>query len=276
MLSTQTKDEKQENITPKLTISEKVKLLRGAVDYEYFHNIVRPMLYQKCSEDPKLVREGLPESVHELILDSLHENAWATRFIAPFFKAPENVIITIKEKRWVPFGTAAGVDKNCLALEAFGNIFGFQEPGTVIIPGRKGNDKPRVAVSEKDQDIYNAQGFPSDGVEKSSKRLSDYRENGGNAKIIVSICGLPLDDSKVSEEVAVGRALDEILDLIEKLPNVQGYVWNPFSPNTASLKMLRKPSTFHRVALMLQVFEYQLKLVKMGPYEKQEKTMHLH
>jgi dihydroorotate dehydrogenase len=52
---------------------------------------------------------------------------------------------------------------------------------------------------------------------------------------------------------------------------VDGFVWNPFSPNTAALRLLRTEECFLRTAELLKSKAgSKLKLVKMGPYETLE------
>jgi dihydroorotate dehydrogenase len=160
------------------------------------------------------------------------------------------------------------MDKNGEAFEAFGQVFGFQEPGTVVLNPRFGNPHVRVATVESELDLYNAQGFPSKGLEHFFQNLSKYRQSGGEARIYVSICGLP-----VSQENPIQTSMDEMQILIQRLQQyADGFVWNPFSPNTAALKQLRTPEIFYDTAkFMSGLVPNKLKLVKIGPYEPEEK-----
>ena len=83
-----------------------------------------------------------------------------------------------------PFGTAAGMDKNGDALEAFSYVFGFQEIGTVVVHDRPGNDKPRVASDPANEDLYNAQGFPSKGKNYVKEKLHAFRPIIGSAPVV--------------------------------------------------------------------------------------------
>ncbi len=257
-MDSKVKDLRQELL--KLSPLEKASMLRGAIDPKYFNHVVRPALYKRCDNDP--------EKVHEFVLEALHSQGWATKLISPFFWSSKDLLIKVNGIDVVPFGTAAGMDKNGDALMAFSQIFGFQEPGTVVLCQRDGNKKPRVAVDEKNLDIYNAQGFPSKGLNYFFSNITDYRASGGTAIVYASICGLPL-----SEKEAVQRASDEMEVLIRKLnPYVNGFVWNPFSPNTDALKLLRTPSVFYETARQMEsLAPDKLRLVKIGPYEPSEK-----
>jgi dihydroorotate dehydrogenase len=247
---------------PRLNLIQKSMLLRGAIDSQYFNTTARPLLYRICNNDP--------ETVHEFMIDNLRKHGDSIRSLSRlFFKPPENIRITFMGERMLPFGTAAGMDKNGDCLAAFENIFGFQEPGTIVVPQRGGNPRPRVAVLEDEKDILNAQGFPSRGLSNFIPALYDYRKAGGRAKIYVSVCGLPVSESNVVE-----TAMSEMRVLIGTLKkDVDGFVWNPFSPNTAALKLLRDPVVFRETSkLMAEMAPDKLRLVKIGPYEQGEKS----
>lgn len=59
-------------------------------------------------------------------------------------------------------------------------------------------------------------------------------------------------------------------------PYVNGFVWNPFSPNTDALKRLRTPQIFRGTAeLMKRLAPDKLLLVKIGPYTEEGKQQSL-
>jgi dihydroorotate dehydrogenase len=244
---------------PSLGLKERLKLLRGTLKMEYFRDVTRPMLYKLCNDDP--------EAVHDLVLKTMHEQRHLSKLLAPFFVPPKNLAIKVNGVDVIPFGTAAGLDKNGDALAVLGEIFGFQESGTIVLHPREGNKKPRVAVDEMNFGLYNAQGFPSKGLEYFLNNISEYRKDGGRGVVYASVCGLP-----VSEKSAIQTAMDEMEILVTKLnPYVEGFVWNPFSPNTAALMKLRHPLIFYETSqLMAQLAPDKLRLVKMGPYEPDE------
>jgi dihydroorotate dehydrogenase len=261
--NTQTRVETQHNNLPKLSPRENLMLLRGTIDTKYFRERTRPMLYEKSKGDS--------ETVHELVLDTLHRHGTVVKLMSPMFLPDPKLMIKVKGISVLPFGTAAGMDKNGDALEAFGGIFGFQEPGTVVISYRSGNPKVRVVAIEKENDLINAQGFPSKGIQNFEKNIKEYRESGGKAKLYVSICGLPSGEAPIKEASA------QMINLIWSIGEYSnGLVWNPFSPNTASLKKLREPEVFKETASLMRAHtKNKLLLVKIGPYEPEERNVAL-
>ncbi len=233
----------------------------------FFKHVVRPELYRR--------NHGDAEAVHEYTLRLLNDpNALTViRSNRRLFKTPEGLQIDFGGRRMSPFGTAAGMDKNGDALEAFSYVFGFQEMGTVVVNKRDGNDKPRVAVDPKNEDLYNAQGFPCEGLNYTKSNLMNFRARRGSPVVYASICGLPL-----SAENAIDVAMKEMELLLKELdPYFHGFVWNPFSPNTNALKLLRTPKVFRdNSELMRKYAASKLRLVKMGPYEDDEKERKEH
>ncbi len=126
-----------------------------------------------------------------------------------------------------------------------------------------------MAVLEKELDVLNSQGFPSKGILYSQQNLSDYRRSGGRAVIYSSICGLPGE----SETDGITDAITETRLLVLALSSyVEGFVWNPFSPNTEALKRLREPSIVKAHAQVLaERASTKLRLIKIGPYKPEQK-----
>lgn len=248
----------------KLSLSDRMDLLRGLFDPNYFKEHVRPKLYKKCDNDA--------EKVHEGTLDILNKNQWALELISPFFQPPKELMVSLNGKKIAPFGTAAGLDKNGDILTPLSHLLRYrpQEPGTVVVNFRKGNDQPRVAADDKLEDAWNAQGFPSKGLSYFLDKIRDFREARGDKPVVyVSICGLP-----ISEERALEVAMQEMEQLLTTLnPYVNGFVWNPASPNTAALTRLRTPQIFRENAeLMRRYAPNKLLLVKIGPYTEETKN----
>lgn len=230
---------------------------RGLADTGFYRSVVRRLAYS--------LADGDPEKVHELALEALTDFERVLAKASPQFDFPD-LRVQIAGKEVMPFGTAAGLDKNGDALLPLSHIFGFLEPGTVVVSERKGNDRPRVAVDTVNEDIYNAQGFPSKGLEYFLSRARHYQEKGGKAPLLISVCGLPPIPEKIE------TAFDELELLVDTLcPYASGFVWNPFSPNTSALKALRTPKVFRRSAeLVARKAPGKLKLVKMGPFDGDE------
>jgi dihydroorotate dehydrogenase len=246
-----------------LDFKEKIKMLRGMLNPDYFNKKVRPFLYSRAGGDA--------EAVHNLTLEILDRYSTSIGFLSPFFSTSGALKVKIHGKEIVPFGTAAGMDKNGDALRSLSSIYGFQESGTVVLESRSGNTGLRVAVAG-DRDLANAQGFPSKGLSYFFDKISSYRDSGGNGIIYASICGLPL-----SEVNAVQTAQNEIITLASKLKDyVDGFVWNPFSPNTEALNLLRTTDVFKNTAAIISgIAPDKPRLVKIGPYGESGKRQTL-
>lgn len=261
----------------------------------FFRNLVRRDLYKRAGPDP--------EDVHKLALSMLDRYQGVLDAHKECFSFPE-LVVDIKGMKMQPFGTAAGIDKNGDALVPFSYVFGFQTLGTVLVDERQGNNRPRVAVGGGD--AYNAQGFPSMGMNYALGKLRSYRDSHATQKpVIASICGLPhvireegaasfvpnrnrvvtnrsspMMNRVVYKEFAeisgseTERALEHAYSDTELLlrefnPYADGFEWNPFSPNTSTLALLRRPDIFREYArLVREIAGGKLSLVKMGPYEE--------
>lgn len=219
-----------------------------------FRDFVRPLLYLRTGGDP--------ERVHEFAIDFLRKHESTFESTRARFDFPD-LQLDVLGRRRIPFGTAAGFDKDGDALYPLGFIFGFEEPGTVVLAEREGNPMPRIAVDGKRRDLYNAQGFPSKGANHFLSNIRSYKERNGEAPLLVSISGLPAPANPIESSLAEMETLAEMVG-----PYADGLVWNPFSPNTASLRMLRTKETFLATAeLLKKKVGRKAKLVKMGPYE---------
>ncbi|MBI2110614.1 hypothetical protein HYT51_02445 [Candidatus Woesearchaeota archaeon] len=225
----------------------------------FFRTVVRPAAY--------LLAKGDPEVVHEMALEALNEYEDVLEEKSNNFSFPR-LRVQLANKKVGAFGTAAGLDKNANAIGPLSHIVGFQECGTFVIPKRPGNDRPRIAVDEEHENLYNAQGFPSKGCIYAQLNLGGYRESLGKGVIYASICGIPSD----SEGLGVAfRDTEKLLSNLDSL--VDGFVWNPFSPNTTTLTALRNPEIFEQYAKRIrETAGNRLALVKMGPYESSQRT----
>ncbi|MBI4154346.1 hypothetical protein HY501_03340, partial [Candidatus Woesearchaeota archaeon] len=227
---------------------------KGLTDTGYFRDRVRKAAY--------LLARGDSERVHEMALERLNKYEEVLREESVHFHFSE-LTANLKGREVGVFGTAAGLDKNCDAVGPLSHIFGFQEVGTIVMSPRDGNRRPRVVADEAEGDVYNAQGFPSKGLEYAEGKLRAYRESGGEAFILASVCGLPPTPDRLNVAVAEMETL-----LFHLGPFVDGFVWNPFSPNTDALKALRTPETFEEYAKRVRAAAGEKPaLVKMGPYD---------
>ena len=247
---------------PRLSPLDMLVFLRSSSNVEYYRRKARPMLYRKCGNDP--------EYVHDFVLYLLHRYGRIYSAISRHTasKPPKNLEVKINGVDVIPFGTAAGMDKDLEALHAFGSIFGFQEPGTIVVRPRPGNPRVRVATIDDSMDMVNAQGFPSKGLDYALKNIREYRRSGGKGIIYASICGLP-GEGRDGIDVAMSE-VDTLASALEQ--HVDGFVWNPYSPNTAALARLRDPDVFRNTAKAIRKrAPGKLLLVKMGPYEPEER-----
>lgn len=131
-----------------------------------------------------------------------------------------------------PVGLAAGLDKNALAFEEFGQLgFDFIEVGTLTPKAQPGNDKPRLFRLLKDSALINRMGFNNDGVEIARLRLAKRK----NKTLII---GGNIGKNKVTPNE---NATDDYLKCFNALYEVVDYfVVNVSSPNTPGLRALQE------------------------------------
>lgn len=236
---------------------ESLAFEKGLKNTNFFRNVIRKIAYSRANGDP--------EKVHELALIALNEYKEVIEKNSKYFNFPD-LYVNIAGHNVMPFGTAAGLDKNGDALYPLSKLFGYQKPGTVIVPERPGNNRIRVAIDEKLDEIYNAQGFPSRGLDYFLRRLYRYYELNGKSPLIINVCGIPPSPENLD------HAYKDLENLLERLnPYADGFEWNPYSPNTKALVALRTPEEFKKSAkLMKDIVGNKLKIIKMGPYENNE------
>ncbi len=127
-----------------------------------------------------------------------------------------------------PVGTAAGFDKNALAVDAtLAAGFGFAEVGAVTPRPQSGNAKPRLFRLDADRAVINRFGFNNRGLSHVRAALADRRRSG--------IVGANLGANKDSED----RGSDYV-DVLEGLyPVADFFTVNVSSPNTERLRELQ-------------------------------------
>lgn len=233
---------------------ERKVFARGLTDTEFFRTYVRRAAYALAGGDP--------ERVHEMALEALVEFEDEIVKVASQFDFPD-LHVDIAGHDVMPFGTAAGLDKNGDALYPLSLLFGYLEWGTIVVPTRPGNNRPRVAVDDANDEVFNAQGFPHKGLPYASEKVQHYRARVGRAPLLTSVCGIPPQADQLDV------AHNDLEQLVKELSqHSDGFVWNPFSPNTAALTALRNPKEFRKNAeLIRRLIGNKLLLVKMGPYD---------
>ncbi len=235
---------------------------RALTDPEYYEQVARPLLYRLALGDP--------ERAHRIAFWTLNRAQESVARVGERLHG-QDLAVHLFGKEAVPIGTAAGFDKDCDALAPLGALFGFQEVGTVVLRKRRGNKQPRVHVDADARTMYNAQGFPSQGLRHARRKLAAYREAGGDGLVFASVCGLPEGPSDIT------TAREELAELVRGLaPYVDGFVWNPYSPNTEALSRLRTPAEFKVAAQILaEHAPGKPRLVKVGPHRPYERGWRL-
>jgi dihydroorotate dehydrogenase len=170
-------------------------------------------------------------------------------------------------------GVAAGFDKNCDMLLPMSYVFGFLNPGSVLLRPRAGNpQKPksegtvRISVDNRREAIINAQGYPHLGLEHVLKNLKTFSSSPrGHAKILLNFSGITLDQTE-------DGVLDSCREIITKTsPYVDfGFEENRTSPNTDFNKVLQTPEfTKKMIDLMnAHVPPGRIKASKISPYTR--------
>jgi dihydroorotate dehydrogenase len=131
-----------------------------------------------------------------------------------------------------PVGLAGGFDKNGLALPALAALgFGFLEAGTVTRYRQTGNDRPRIFRLSEDGSLINRMGFPNDGADEISEKLSRL------PKPTIPV-GWSIGKSKVTPRE---EATEDYLYSLRKLYDFADFFTvNVSSPNTPGLRKLQE------------------------------------
>lgn len=152
-----------------------------------------------------------------------------------------------------PVGLAAGLDKDALVFNEFGNFgFGFIEIGTVTPKPQPGNDKPRLFRLVKNEALINRMGFNNKGVMAAAEKLKNRKDRN-------LIIGGNIGKNKVTENE---NAISDYEICFNSLFDVVDYfVVNVSSPNTPNLRALQEKEPLKKLLNHLQ----QLNLKKANP-----------
>jgi dihydroorotate dehydrogenase len=154
-----------------------------------------------------------------------------------------------------PVGLAAGLDKDALAFNEFGQIgFGFVEIGTVTPKPQPGNEKPRLFRLLRNEAIINRMGFNNQGVKQAALKLRNRKDKG-------LIIGGNIGKNKVTPNEEAVK--DYILCFEELYEVVDYFVVNVSSPNTPNLRDLQEKAPL--TALLNQLQELNNQKVKQKP-----------
>lgn len=204
--------------------------------------IYRRYLYSRHKATDNLAQ---PEVVHEKAKEKLVYMTPKFRENAQYFDPGDSLRVRIGTKELKsPVGLAAGFDKDCDMLAPMSYVFGFLNPGSVLLRPRIGNpQKPksegtvRITVDNDREAIINAQGYPHKGLEHVVKNLKLFSTNAhGHAKILLNFSG-------ITDECTEDAVLDSCREIITNTaPYVDfGYEDNRTSPNTDFNKVLQSP-----------------------------------
>jgi len=195
-----------------------------------------------------------PESAHDLTLSAL-ARIQHTPLICVVAQARVDDPLTLAGLKFPNrIGLAAGLDKNCRCIDAFGAMgFGFVEVGTVTPLAQAGNPKPRIFRLPEAQALINRLGFNNEGLDSfiANVQRSNFRKKGG-------ILGLNIGKNAATP---IERAVDDYLIGLDGVyPHADYVTVNISSPNTKNLRELQSDEALD--ALLSAVQMRKLKLAK--------------
>lgn len=143
-----------------------------------------------------------------------------------------------------PVGLAAGLDKDAIAFNQFGELgFGFIEIGTVTPKPQPGNDKPRSFRLPKNEALINRMGFNNHGVVEAAQKLRNRKDK-------TLIIGGNIGKNKVTPN---DKAVEDYIICFNELFDVVDYfVVNVSSPNTPNLRDLQEKEPLTNLLKTLQ------------------------
>ena len=161
-----------------------------------------------------------------------------------------------------PIGLAAGLDKDALVFNEFGDLgFGFIEIGTVTPKPQDGNDKPRLFRLVKNEALINRMGFNNRGVYAAAEKLKHRKDKnliiGGN----IGKNKLTPNENAISDYEICFNALFDVVDY---------FVVNVSSPNTPNLRALQEKEPLKKLLDHLQDLNHKKQdpkpiLLKIAP-----------
>lgn len=180
-----------------------------------------------------------------------------------------------------PFGLAAGMDKNALALRGWERIgLGFIEIGGVTQHEQEGNPKPRMFRANQAQALVNRMGFNNEGSQNIRHHLESHFQRFGrpNVPLWVNVGKSKITPLETAHEdyAATVQALWSFTDV---------FVVNVSSPNTPNLRdlqnddgLLRILAACHEINLRLAKesgLQPKPMLVKVAPDLTDEQLIHI-
>lgn len=201
--------------------------------YRWF---IRPLLKLQDSEKAHL------RSLHILRrMSHFRAGKWLLNLMfAPRYSLPVELFGTQYKH---PFGLAAGMDKNGVALQGWPAIgLAFAEIGGVTMLAQEGNPRPRMFRSDVSQALVNRMGFNNLGSEKIRTILLHHQKRFGKSPIpLWANLGksklTPIEDAHHDYATSLAR-LWECVDV---------FVINVSSPNTPQLRELQNDDHLARI-----------------------------
>lgn len=218
----------------------------------WYQRLLRPLLFA-------LYRDA--ETAHERTLALLHACgrlpaavALARRWAGADDPALARTVFSVHFPN--PFGLAAGMDKDGVALRAWAAMgFGFVEAGTVTTHPQPGNPRPRLFRLPQQAALINRMGFNNAGAAALAARLAVRR-----APIPL---GISLGKSKITP---VEAAAEDYCNSLRILFDYGAYfAVNVSSPNTPGLRNLQDGDQLRTLLAALQFENRHLSAARHRP-----------
>ena len=218
-------------------------------NYMIYKKFIRPLLFKFD-----------PEKVHNFTINLL-SNTMLSGILSPFYNYENEKLktragsLTFKN----PIGLAAGMDKNCDALQSWNALgFGFAEIGTVTPLPQEGNPKPRMFRLREYGGIINRLGFNNCGADEFKEKLAGMREKLPRDFII----GVNLGKNK---HTALDDAYQDYKFTFEKcFEHADYFTINVSSPNTEGLRQLQQKKYLDEILKSLQGLNKELDKLYSG------------
>jgi dihydroorotate dehydrogenase len=208
-----------------------------------YKNLVRPLLFNFDAE-----------KVHNFTINMLSSEGFDNLLKPIFHFEDEKLRVKVGNLTFRnPVGLAAGMDKNCIAIESWDALgFGFAEVGTVTPLPQEGNPKPRMFRLPEQKGIINRLGFNNCGADEFLKNIKEFKSRVSHDFIAGVNIGknkrTPLDD-----------AWQDYKFSFEKLFEYADYfAINVSSPNTEGLRQLQQKKYLGEILKSLQELNQEL------------------
>lgn len=190
-----------------------------------YRSLAKPLLFRLDAE-----------RAHHLTLGALetasHVPGWPA--LARTVTAPQGTRLaqTVWGQTYAsPVGLAAGLDKNGVAVPAFGALgFGFLEVGTVTPRPQPGNDRPRLFRLPEDDALINRMGFNNAGADALYGRLTALGTRPVPVWANIGKNKATANEDATADYLTCVRVLQDVAD---------AFVVNVSSPNTPGLRALQ-------------------------------------